>query len=142
MSRSSHQHSTAALPRSSTRRGAVIETFASLSDDVLLDDVQIAALVGVKPTTVKSWRAKGLGPEFVYLIGRPRATVRAVRAFLADLPDRLPADRTPRGAAATSQEATAPRVTAEPHLVAASRAASRAEPPQPKRPVGRPRKQG
>ena len=65
----------------------ILRDFKSLPDEALLDDKQIAALVGFKRETVKGWRARGCGgPEFVYLNGRARASVAAIRKWLAGLP--------------------------------------------------------
>jgi hypothetical protein len=55
----------------------------SLSDDVLLDDKQIAALTGISIPTLKRWRALGTGPVVTWLGDRPRVRVADYRAFLA-----------------------------------------------------------
>jgi hypothetical protein len=76
-----------AIPNGSLpNAGRIIEDFEFLSPSALLDDKQIGELVGCKPGTVKSWRARGLGPKFVYLNGKPRASVGAVRNWLTKLP--------------------------------------------------------
>ena len=58
-----------------------------LADITLLTDVQIGELVGCKGATIKSWRIRGIGPVYVYINGKPRASVGAVRKWLARIAD-------------------------------------------------------
>ena len=58
---------------------AIPADFDLLPDAALLDDRQIAALAGVKISTVKGWRRRGIGPEFVSMYGRARASAGAYR---------------------------------------------------------------
>jgi hypothetical protein len=46
--------------------------FDRLSDDVLIDDGQFAAVADVAPSTIKRWRREGKTPPVVMLNGRPR----------------------------------------------------------------------
>jgi predicted DNA-binding transcriptional regulator AlpA len=46
----------------------------------LISNIQAAALLGVAPNTLKFWRHKGRGPEFVKLGGSPQAGVAYVEA--------------------------------------------------------------
>jgi hypothetical protein len=57
-------------------------TFDELSDDVLLDDGQLALLASVAPSTWKRWRREKRLPPPVRLSGRPRYRVGDVRELL------------------------------------------------------------
>jgi hypothetical protein len=61
----------------------IVQKLDSLSDDVLLDDKQIAALTGLSIVTIKRWRSLGTGPTVTWLGDRPRVRVADYRAFLA-----------------------------------------------------------
>lgn len=50
----------------------------------LLTNEQAAALLGVKPNTLKVWRHKGKGPAFIKLGDTPQAPVRYLHATVAD----------------------------------------------------------
>jgi predicted DNA-binding transcriptional regulator AlpA len=56
--------------------------FAELSDDVLLDDHQVAMLAGRSTPTIKRWRRDGKTPPTVMLNGLPRYRAGDIRAWL------------------------------------------------------------
>jgi hypothetical protein len=60
--------------------------FDDLSDDVLIDDGQFAAVADVAPSTIKRWRREGKTPPVVMLNGRPRHRVGNVRPWLRGRP--------------------------------------------------------
>ena len=68
--------------RPKRRVNDITQTFDSLSNDVLLDDSQIAAVANVAPSTVKRWRRERRMPPIVMLNGRPRHRVGLVRLWL------------------------------------------------------------
>ena len=67
------------------RSVSIVEDFNKLADDVVLDDKQVAELSGYTVATLKVWRRRGLGPQYLIIHGRPRSTVGFVRAWLASL---------------------------------------------------------
>jgi hypothetical protein len=56
--------------------------FDRLSDDVLIDDSQFAAVANVAPSTIKRWRREGKTPPVVLINGRPRHRVGNARLWL------------------------------------------------------------
>lgn len=58
--------------------------FDLLSDDTLLDQREVAAILGLSPWTVQVWRARRRGPAYIRLGDRlPRYRVGDVRTWLA-----------------------------------------------------------
>jgi len=55
---------------------------AKLADGYLLTDTELAALFGVALSTVRNWRSRGEGPQFVKLGRCVRYKAEAVREFL------------------------------------------------------------
>ena len=47
-----------------------------------LDTKQVAALLGVSPSTVQVWRHRGCGPKFTYSKARVVYSERTVRAWM------------------------------------------------------------
>lgn len=56
--------------------------FHELAPDVLLTGAQAAAVLGVSPLTIRSWRYQGLGPRGIKLGRALRFSVGDLRAFL------------------------------------------------------------
>jgi hypothetical protein len=56
--------------------------FDRLSDDALLDDLQLGALAGRSAATIKRWRRLGKTPPVVLLNGLPRIRVGDARPWL------------------------------------------------------------
>jgi hypothetical protein len=56
--------------------------FDRLSEDVLIDDGQFAAVADVAPSTIKRWRREGKTPPVIMLNGRPRHRVGDARPWL------------------------------------------------------------
>jgi hypothetical protein len=56
--------------------------FDKLSDDVLLDDIQVGLLADRSPATIKRWRREGRMPPAVMLNGLPRHRAGNVRPWL------------------------------------------------------------
>ena len=57
-----------------------------------LDTKQVAALLGVSPSTVQVWRHRGYGPKFTYSKARVVYSERTVRAFLKRMKKQTLAD--------------------------------------------------
>ena len=57
-----------------------------------LDTKQVAALLGVSPSTVQVWRHRGCGPKFTYSKARVVYSERTVRAFLKRMKKQTLAD--------------------------------------------------
>jgi hypothetical protein len=60
--------------------------FDRLSDDVLIDDGQFAAVADVAPSTIKRWRREGKTPPVVLINGRTRHRVGNARPWLRGRP--------------------------------------------------------
>ena len=71
-------------PRAASR--PVINDFDDLADSVLLDDRQLGEFLSYSVETIKVWRQRGIGPQYVSVYGRPRVSVGAVRKWLSELP--------------------------------------------------------
>jgi hypothetical protein len=73
-----------AIARAKTKRPeADIRTvFHALSDEALLDDLQIALIADVSRPTIKRWRREKIGPRVTMLNGLPRSRVGDVREWL------------------------------------------------------------
>ena len=56
--------------------------FDKLSDDALLDDIQLGQLAGRSPATIKRWRRGKKTPRHLSLNGAPRFRVGDVRPWL------------------------------------------------------------
>jgi len=56
--------------------------FDRLSDDALLDDLQLGALAGRSAATIKRWRRLGKTPPVVMLNGLPRIRAGDARLWL------------------------------------------------------------
>jgi hypothetical protein len=56
--------------------------FDRLSDDALLDDLQLGALAGRSAATIKRWRRLGKTPRVVMLNGLPRVRAGDARLWL------------------------------------------------------------
>jgi hypothetical protein len=56
--------------------------FDRISDDALLDDMQLAALAGRSAATIKRWRRLGKTPPVVMLNGLPRVRAEDARPWL------------------------------------------------------------
>lgn len=50
--------------------------------DELLDPDELAALLGVRPSTVRSWRSRGMGPRYVRIGGGYRYRRIDIDAYL------------------------------------------------------------
>ena len=71
-----------ATARKKVREPDIRRTFHNLSDDVLIDDGQLADVANVAPSTVKRWRRERKLPEVVMICGRPRHRVGLIRPWL------------------------------------------------------------
>lgn len=59
--------------------------FREIGVPILLNEVQAARLLGVKPDTLQRWRREGKGPKSVRIGERSiRYTVSDLRAFIED----------------------------------------------------------
>jgi hypothetical protein len=56
--------------------------FDQLSDDALLDDMQLGQLAGRSPMTIKRWRRQHKTPPHISLNGCPRFRVGDIRPWL------------------------------------------------------------
>ena len=56
--------------------------FDQLSDDALLDDMQLGQLAGRSPATIKRWRREKKTPPHLSLNGAPRFRVGDIRPWL------------------------------------------------------------
>ena len=52
--------------------------------DELLNNTQVAELLGIKPNTLEIWRHRGVGPNFIKLGRYPQAPVRYLRSAISD----------------------------------------------------------
>src|SRR4051812_45917744 len=60
-------------------------TFDTLADAAMLDDSQVAAVLGIGVSTLRRWRREGRGPGALSLNGMPRTPASTVRQFLSCL---------------------------------------------------------
>ena len=97
------------VPRGGHVAGPIAFELDRLSPLVLLNDDQLGALAGVEGETIKYLRrSRGLGPRFVQVNGRPRATVAAAKEWLAGLCDAAEAENAAeKDATSGRQQATA-----------------------------------
>lgn len=77
------------LPVDSSRMPVVGEPIADrFNPNLLLNDVQAAPLLGVRPATLRSWRSRGIGPDYHKLGPGTRSAVRYdvadIRSFKAE----------------------------------------------------------
>lgn len=66
-----------------TETDASMTPAAKVAAGYMLDDVELAELIGSSPKTARNWRAKGEGPAYVKLGRLVRYTPAAIREFLA-----------------------------------------------------------
>jgi len=52
--------------------------------EALLDDVEAAEILKLKPTTLQQWRSRGTGPEFVMIGDLPRYSRAALEAYIKE----------------------------------------------------------
>jgi hypothetical protein len=75
------------LKRRSAERSRTLLYFpnvSSLDDEILLAESHVASWLGVATVTLRGWRRRGRGPDFVRIENRPRYAVGAVRQWLAE----------------------------------------------------------
>jgi hypothetical protein len=48
----------------------------------LLDDVEAAEILRLKPATLQQWRSRGVGPEFVLVGDLPRYSRAALESYI------------------------------------------------------------
>jgi len=70
----------------------------------MLDETEVAGLLGMSVWTLRSWRSKGRGPKFVRVSNRCRYPARDLALFIKSLPTGGGAVAQPGGGEATAQK--------------------------------------